>query len=258
MGIQQLKQYKVLVIGDYCEDIFIYGNCNRLSPEAPVPIITYSYEHRSEGMAANVYNNLKALNISCDLLVDNKDTKKVRYVDLKSKHHLLRTDYESKSEEINIDINILKNYNAIIISDYDKGSITQKLYNNIRNNYSEMIFIDSKKNNLSIFNHNKNIIKINEQEFIKASKLPESSYLIVTKGDKGATFLGETYPTKPVEVVDVSGAGDTFLAALVVQYLLTNSLVDGVRFANICAANVVKKTGTAIVNFEEVKNDLCF
>jgi D-beta-D-heptose 7-phosphate kinase/D-beta-D-heptose 1-phosphate adenosyltransferase len=69
---------------------------------------------------------------------------------------------------------------------------------------------------------------------------------------------GIIYPTKKVEVFDVSGAGDSFMAGLVIQFLLTKKFDDAINFANSCASNVVKKSGTAIIDFEEVKDDLRF
>ena len=43
---------KVLVIGDSCEDVFIYGNCDRLAPAAPVPVFVETHRKSNRGMAA--------------------------------------------------------------------------------------------------------------------------------------------------------------------------------------------------------------
>ena len=48
---------KVLVIGDSCEDVFIYGNCDRLAPAAPVPVFVETHRKSNKGMAGNVYEN---------------------------------------------------------------------------------------------------------------------------------------------------------------------------------------------------------
>lgn len=258
MDIQQLKSLKILVVGDYCKDIFKYGFCNRLSPEAPVPVFVFNYETQTDGMAGNVFNNLKALNVNVELLVSNKETVKERFVDIKSRQHLLRVDYEKKPLEIEIDIFKLNIYDAIIISDYNKGSITNSVIKKIISNYSGIVFVDSKKQDLSIFDSEKCIIKINQQEFEKATNFPKKSKLIVTLGSDGAKMDGIIYPTKKIEVFDVSGAGDSFISGLATQYLLTKKFDDAINFANICATNVVKKTGTSIIDFEEVKDDLCF
>lgn len=245
-------------MGDYCTDIFLYGFCNRISPEAPVPVFLFDHEIRTDGMAGNVYNNLKSLNVNTDLLVSTKDIQKIRYIDLKSKQHLIRADFEKPAPELIINFETLKQYDAIIISDYNKGSITEKVYSLTRQLYDGLIFVDSKKNNLSIFDHENTILKINDLEFTKANKLPLKSPLIVTKGDKGAMYNGKIYSTKKVEVFDVSGAGDSFMCGLVVQYLLTRNMPEAINFANVCASNVVKKTGTAIIDFQEVMHDIRF
>ena len=58
---------KILVIGDSCKDIFIYGKIERLSPEAPVPVIMPTFQKDNPGMAANVVANLEALGAEVDL-----------------------------------------------------------------------------------------------------------------------------------------------------------------------------------------------
>jgi D-beta-D-heptose 7-phosphate kinase/D-beta-D-heptose 1-phosphate adenosyltransferase len=256
MDIQQLKSLKILVIGDYCVDVFKYGHCNRLSPEAPVPVFLFDREIKSEGMAGNVYNNIKALKAQVDLKVSSKETIKERYVDLKSKHHLLRADYEKPSPELQVGFKLDK-YDAIVIADYNKGTISKNVFNNIIQKYNGPVFIDSKKQDLRIYDHENCILKINQQEFEKAN-ISSKSQLIVTLGSDGAMKDGIIYPTKKVEVFDVSGAGDSFMAGLVIQFLLTKKFDDAINFANSCASNVVKKSGTAIVDFEEVKDDLRF
>jgi bifunctional ADP-heptose synthase (sugar kinase/adenylyltransferase) len=243
-------------MGDYCRDTFLYGHCNRISPEAPVPVFSYEYEKTTDGMAGNVSNNIKAFGINCDLLVSTYSISKVRFIDIKSKQHLLRADYNDKAPELIINYDSLNQYDALIISDYNKGSITPDIYNSIRNKFNNIIFVDSKKKDLSIFDHKNTIIKINDHEHVNALYLPKISELIVTKGSNGAMHKNKLYPTNKTEVIDVSGAGDTFLAGLVIQYLLTKDISDAIKFANICASNVVKKSGTAIIELQEVINDI--
>lgn len=223
-----------------------------------MPVFLFDYEVKTDGMAGNVYNNIKALNIDSDLVISTRNVHKVRFVDIKSKQHLMRADYENIVPELIINYDSLNNYNAIIISDYNKGSVTKNIYDTLRKIFAGPIFVDSKKNDLSIFDHENTIIKINDQEYLKANKLPIISPLIITKGDKGAFYNGDMYSTKKVEVFDLSGAGDSFLAGLATQYILTKDIKESIKFANLCASNVVKKTGTSIIDFEEVKNDLCF
>jgi bifunctional ADP-heptose synthase (sugar kinase/adenylyltransferase) len=53
MDTQQQKQFKILVIGDSCVDIYHYGECTRISPEAPVPIFKHEKSEKYGGMASN-------------------------------------------------------------------------------------------------------------------------------------------------------------------------------------------------------------
>lgn len=257
MDIQHLKSLKVLVIGDYCTDVFKYGTCERLSPEAPVPVFSYKYSTKTDGMAGNVVNNLKSFGVYVTLKTSCNEAIKERLIDIRSKQHLLRIDYEQKAEPIRFDsIENLQSYDAIIISDYNKGSIDNLLVQQILHNFQKPIFVDSKKNDLSIFENC--IIKINESEFKNLTKTPKKCKLIVTIGEQGAKYEGVVYPAQKVQTFDVSGAGDSFIAGLCVQYLLNTNLELAIKFANTCASNVVTKTGTAAIVFNEVKDELCF
>ena len=74
---------KILVIGDSCTDIFSYGNIERISPEAPVPVFLPEYESKNPGMAANVARNISSMGIDCDLITNNTIIEKIRLVDSK-------------------------------------------------------------------------------------------------------------------------------------------------------------------------------
>ena len=62
MDTQQQKRFKILVIGDSCTDVYHYGECERISPEAPVPILRHIESIKIGGMAKNVYENFKIIN----------------------------------------------------------------------------------------------------------------------------------------------------------------------------------------------------
>jgi len=70
---------------------------------------------------------------------------------------------------------------------------------------------------------------------------------IVTKGNKGCLFQDKIYPTDDVQVKDISGAGDTFLAGLVVEYIKTNDIVKSILFAQECTTKVVQKHGVSVI-----------
>ena len=85
---------KILVIGESCLDIFNYGVCNRLCPEAPVPVFNPSHSVEKGGMATNVYNNILALDAAVHLHTNNnwKNITKTRFIDYKTNHMFMRLD----------------------------------------------------------------------------------------------------------------------------------------------------------------------
>ena len=93
---QQLVQSNVLVIGDSCQDHYIFGECTRLSPEAPVPILLTKRREIRPGMARNVASNLENLGNSVSVVTQKQEILKTRYVSEPSLTHLLRVDDESE------------------------------------------------------------------------------------------------------------------------------------------------------------------
>ena len=83
--------YSVLVIGDSCEDEYIYGDCSRLNPEGPIPVLDKTSTEVKAGMAANVNANLKSLGIRTNLITQKETIKKTRFVDRKSNYQ--KTNY---------------------------------------------------------------------------------------------------------------------------------------------------------------------
>jgi sugar/nucleoside kinase (ribokinase family) len=75
---------------------------------------------------------------------------------------------------------------------------------------------------------------------------------VVTQGDKGVAWNGRSFPAKLVEVADVCGAGDTFLAALVYQYLATNDMRAAITFAIDASAVTVQRLGVYAPTLEEI------
>ena len=254
--------FKVLLVGDACQDIYHYGYCDRLSPEAPVPVLKHNHSETRDGMCLNVRNNLIAFGISVTTLFNERKIRKERFVDLKTKQHLLRTDFGenllldpcSKTE---IDRVSFSNLDALVISDYNKGFITASNIKYLLTKAKKAnlrIFIDSKKDDLSYFEDC--IIKVNQTEYSKVKAFPRDYELIITTGEEGAIWNNQIYPTQRCDVFDVCGAGDTFLAALVFEYLSTNSFEESISFANKCSRLVVQKFGTHTLTKEDV-SDVC-
>jgi D-beta-D-heptose 7-phosphate kinase/D-beta-D-heptose 1-phosphate adenosyltransferase len=244
--MQAQKSSKVLLIGDSCTDRYIYGEVKRLNPEAPVPILDYRRTETRNGMAWNVYNNLKSFGLEVYMMTNEEKIVKTRYIDEKTNQQILRLDEETKVKPMPYEIPNEK-YDAIVISDYDKGFITtEKLFNIV---YSAKcpVFIDSKKQNLPTYNC---YIKINDIEYQKLKGQYEN--LIVTHGASGAEYDGIMYPGEKVNVYDVVGAGDTFLSGLVYGYLMSGKVETAIPIANKAAAIAVSHSGTYVLTEKDI------
>jgi len=240
---------KVLLIGDSCTDVYVYGEVKRLNPEAPVPILELKKELSTNGMAWNVYNNLLSFDVDVYMLTNKEKITKTRYIDEKSNQQILRLDVEEEVEELEYELNE-EPYDALVISDYDKGFITQKKLFELVDWFDGPVFVDSKKKVLPDGCY----IKVNDIEYDKLET--KSDNVIITRGGKGTEYQGKTYPAEKVNVFDVVGAGDTFLAALTYGYLKYNSIEEAIPFANKAAAIAVSHTGTYVLKEEDVKKIL--
>jgi len=237
------------LIGDNCIDTYLYGVVNRISPEAPVPIFEPRSTFTKEGMAGNVKNNL--LNLGCVVDYRHGETsEKQRLIDQRSKQQLVRIDKDKISQPITVDL-IGTDYDAIVISDYNKGTISYESVSCLRKKFDGPIFIDTKKTDLKQFDGC--FVKVNSDERAKSVTLPDPKWLIVTRGSKGAEYMEETYSTKSVDVADVTGAGDTFISALVYNYLSTGgNICQSIIFANIAAGITVQHQGVYAPTLKEI------
>ena len=253
----QRDSFNVLLIGDSCIDEYKIGSIDRLSPEAPVPVIKITETKTVPGMASNVKKNLENIGVYADFVTNNEEIIKTRYIDKRSGQHMLRVDTEPAivpwSSKTPFPI---EEYDAVIISDYNKGFLTYEHIEYIIKSAKCPVFIDTKKQDLSRFSANNCYIKINELEYKQRYSIPKN--LIVTLGDQGAMLKQHgheaTYPTKPVDVVDVCGCGDTFLSALSVQYLYTKDIEKSIIFANIAAGITVQHRGNYAPSYDEIRH----
>jgi len=242
---------KVLLIGDSCIDKYVYGDAKRLSPEAPVPVLDSIRTVSTDGMAFNVFLNLNAFGVETHLLTNEEEIVKTRYIDEKSNQQILRVDDEFKIKPLDNMDEIDAEYDALVISDYDKGFLTTEKIFELSSRFVGPVFIDSKKTLLPEDAY----IKVNELEY---ERMSHSNYenLIVTKGGKGAEYQGKLYPAEKVNVFDVVGAGDTFLAALTYGYLKYGRIDKAIPLANKAAAVAVSHTGTYVLTEEDINEIL--
>jgi D-beta-D-heptose 7-phosphate kinase/D-beta-D-heptose 1-phosphate adenosyltransferase len=235
------------LIGDECTDEYIYGTIDRLSPEAPVPVFVPHNKETKRGMAGNVEENLLALGCNVATLSGEKSTK-TRFIDARSKQHIMRLDQDKPAQPLILETLIPPVYDAVVVSDYNKGLVTYELVETILKQFNGPVFIDTKKTDLARFNGA--FVKINSLEYSLAKTLSDN--LIVTLGKDGTRYKDTTYPAPQVEVADVCGAGDTFLSALVYEYLNTNSIPQAIEFANRAASVTVKHTGVYAPKLKEI------
>ena len=178
----QGKSPKLLVIGDLMIDHYLWGSCERISPEAPVQVINVDNESTVLGGSGNVINNLKALgaqvdvisviggcetsdelkillndiNVNSKYLITQKDritSKKSRII--AAQQQVVRYDRESTDEIstksqttiLNTFKKIITNYDAVLLSDYGKGVLTSDLTQSliaIANDNNKKVLVDPK------------------------------------------------------------------------------------------------------------------
>lgn len=240
---------RILVIGETCEDIFVYGNINRLSPEAPVPVLNPVEKISNEGMSGNVVANIRAMQKDAEVnhWHQNEKIYKTRFVDKKTNHMFLRVDEgEDKVFEMNPTYNRMPEidgYDIVIVSDYDKGFLTSEWLKLIGHS-SKLSILDSKKKLSEEVVSAFTFVKLNEGEAENNKQLKNCKNLIITLGGRGASYNDMVYPSpSPKETIDVSGAGDTFTAAFILNYYKTKNVGDSIIYANQMASIVVSKRG---------------
>lgn len=301
----------ILVVGDIMIDHYIMGQTNRISPEAPVQVVEFESEKFILGGAANVVNNLMALNtpiiltsivgedenknLLINLLesnkistsgifseVDRKTTKKTRIF---SKHqNLIRLDFESKQDINELSERKIISYlhanietiEIIIISDYGKGLLTVDLTKEIifiASKNQIKVLVDPKGQDYSkykgayVLTPNKVELSIStgievkdDVSLLKALKKNKETLnlelSLATLSEDGIALYDRDlrrFPTKVKEVYDVTGAGDTVIAALAYSFLHGKSIEESIEFANLAAGVVVGKLGSATATLEEIE-----
>jgi len=258
---------KVLIIGDSCIDIFEYGECRRICPEAPVPVLNPTEKKQNYGMAYNVYVNLLHLDIDCDIVTNEKKPVKTRYIDETSNQMIIRIDQDDQVEELSW--NVLKSidfskYDIVVISDYNKGFLSKTHIAYITAScrpYPRITFLDTKKE-IGSWCNDVDYIKINQKEYERNHDFLMNEYrgnLIVTRG-KDETLLNphkehpQFFSIKNEHPVrDLTGAGDTFLAGLVAKYSEKGIIEDAIEFANRCATWAVTQKGVAIISLDKIE-----
>ena len=213
--LKTIKSAKVFVVGDIILDQYIYGETNRISPEAPVPIVKVNNSEERPGGAANVAVNVASLGINTQLLgitgndeaserlesilaqknvkchfiqQDNCPTITKRRV-LSQHQQLIRLDYESdkktenSTELVKKYIKLLNSVDIIILSDYAKGGLIEvEALIKYANDKNIPVLVDPKSKDFDCYK-NATILTPNEKEFEEVVGICETDNVLTEKGE---------------------------------------------------------------------------
>jgi D-beta-D-heptose 7-phosphate kinase / D-beta-D-heptose 1-phosphate adenosyltransferase len=306
----------VLCVGDVMLDRFVDGEIDRISPEAPVPVMRLTGTREMLGGAGNVANNIAALGGRAVLvgllgndaagaavrtLVERRRPNvEPRFVEsnhrptvcksrfVASRQQIVRTDDESRlplqeDEEVGL-ISVIersiRDTQAVVLSDYGKGVLSSRLVARVVTAARQAgihIFVDPKSDDFSRYS-GATCITPNLKELAAASRMPiahrseiidaafkvmadaGAAAILVTLSEKGMLLVeaggaAHDVPARAREVFDVSGAGDTVIAAMSLAHASGRSLIQSMHIANAAAGVVVSKLGTATADIEEVLHE---
>ncbi len=272
--VADLARAKIVVIGDAFEDEWVYGDVERISPEAPVPILRVRERHTSPGGAANVAANIEALGATATFLGKHAG-RKTRFFDRQT---LLRVDEED-------DAPISEGYQAallealaaipcdvLVLSDYAKGTLTPSLCQRLiawAKEKGVKVVVDPKGDDWTKYmqadivcpNHLELSHELRDGSSTVRDAIIGLRFLAIaeTRGSEGVYLWerGSEVPTiiagRNVPVKDVAGCGDTFVATLACALAVGFDLVTAARLANAAASVAVSKTGTSTVSPAELE-----
>lgn len=248
---------KILVIGELCIDEFIYGEVKRLSPEAPVPVFNPTDKTSNRGMAGNVVSNLEFLYNDLEVLHwhQRDNIVKSRYADKTSNHMFIRVDDEKiPCDSLTyLSANQRKTINEtdiVIVSDYDKGFLSDDIICEI-GRLGKLSIIDTKRVITQNMVESFDFIKVNKTEYFNNKTIVDDNpkTFLITKGKEGVVFDNVVYESpNPQDTIDVSGAGDTFVASFTLKYILTKDIVEAIIYSNEVCSDVVNKKGVSLPN----------
>jgi D-beta-D-heptose 7-phosphate kinase/D-beta-D-heptose 1-phosphate adenosyltransferase len=300
---------KLLVVGDVMLDQYWTGQAQRISPEAPVPVVKVSGNEMRAGGAANVALNIAALGAQVHLMgIVGQDVSAQQLNEVLDQsavtrdwvycpsgticklrvlsHHqqLIRMDFEKPVESTSAQalVELVKQkvgeYDVLVLSDYAKGALqyVEPMIQAARE-AKVPVLIDPKGDDFSRY-RGATLIKPNQSEFerivglcaddaglvIKAEQLIEDldlEALLVTRSEHGMALLSKSakpymLKSQAQEVFDVTGAGDTVMAALATAKAAGLSWQNATHLANAAASIVVRKVGTSTVSKAELDNYL--
>lgn len=295
---------RILVCGDVILDRYVFGKMERISPEAPVPIIKVEREEFRLGGAGNVAANIDRLEASSLLLgLLGDDAAAAEIFRLKAEGNacyrdpncstVIKTRFISQRQQVlRVDREVplapgesalahlrsvlqRERFDGIIVSDYAKGTVGPEVMKELLES-GLPVLVDPKPAQASLYRGVAGLtpnlrearemtgIGLNdENDILRALRRLRRrfalSFAVITRGEDGISALdgkGKLYhlPAFSHEVFDVSGAGDTVTAVLMLALAAGASLGEAVALANGAASLVVERVGACQVSPLELKN----
>jgi len=310
--LSQIAGARVACVGDLMIDRYVYGEVDRISPEAPIPVMIRRDEAVMLGAAGNVARNVAALGASAALagvvgadaagheamrLIEAEPrleghlvpeagratTVKTRFV--AAGQQLLRLDAEdSRPLEAGCESSLAdavgaaaEGAGAILLSDYAKGAATPRVMAAVlaaAERSGAPVIVDPKGRSFAKYGRVR-LVKPNARELSLTVDRPvgadeeieaaleaalgasQADAILVTRAARGMSLAERGRPVRhfrsaPRTVFDVSGAGDTTLAAVGVALASGADMAEAVEFALLAAGVVVGKVGTAVASPSEL------
>ena len=305
----------ILCVGDVMLDRFLHGDIERISPEAPVPVLHLRETREMPGGAGNVASNIASLGGTAILvgligadesgarlraILQNRPRMRAALVEttrrpticktrfVAARQQIVRADEESRAplhplEEQGllaaIDAN-LAGAHVVIFSDYGKGALSPALLAHAIQAARARgipVFVDPKTDDFTRY-RGATCVTPNAREMAEAAGTPLATEaditqaahrlmaqaglgaILVTRSEKGMVLVQPTgtasVRARAREVFDVSGAGDTVIAALALAHADGRSLEQAMHIANAAAGVVVSKLGTATADIAEIMHEL--
>lgn len=311
--INRFPKARVLVLGDFILDRFIWGSVSRISPEAPVPVVNVNRESFLLGGSLNVANNIHTLGgivYPCGIVGRDLEGRllmrglrrfgietggvvqdKTRPTTIKTRviahsQQVVRVDRE-KIQPLSVsDIRRIlqfiqkkiKQADVVIVEDYGKGVVEPSLLKpllKLAKRLKKPVLVDPKEKHFSLYKGVTAITPNRSEAYggYNASNgrqpdLEEAGRgllkqlnlqaVLITLGEEGMALFEKNQPTQRIpttarEVFDVSGAGDTVIAAFGLSLAAGATLQQAAVLSNLAAGIVVGKLGTATIEPNELK-----
>lgn len=272
-------EFPVPVVNKIKEEIYLGGSLNVARNIKSIGFDVNTLFVTGNDKYSKNFNSLLAdENISYKNIIDSISPSIRKERIISNKHQVVRLDYEEKFSSFDKDkflesyIEFIQTSDLVILSDYNKGTLKyiEDLIM-IANDNNKPIMIDPKGKNFKKYK-NANVITPNLEEFYevvgicndeneivsKAYELKKNldiEYLVITMSDKGIMVVKDgsykIYDVDPINVVDVTGAGDIVISILSIMTLINERIDKAAILANTLASKSVKKFGTSIITKNE-------